>query len=62
MKPRTKTTREAELRAFEELPDSYIIRGALRTLYGRHKYGVDMSMTVVVGLLGWGLIAYRFFA
>lgn len=58
---KTQTTKDAEVLQFEKLPDMYIIRGAIRTLYKRHHEGCNMAFCGVIGLLfgivigAWGI-------
>ena len=48
---RTKTTKEAELLQFEKLPDMFIIRAAIRTLYRRHHEGFNLIFCLSLGLV-----------
>lgn len=50
---RTATTKEAEVAPFIKLPTSYIIKGAIRTIYSRHKIGLDLAFWIAVAATGW---------
>lgn len=52
---KTQTTKDAEILQFEKLPDMYIIRGAIRTLYKRHHEFFNMAFCGALGL-AFGLI------
>lgn len=50
---RTKTTKEAEIAPFIKLSNAMIIRGATRTIYSRHKVGLDLAFWIAVATIGW---------
>jgi hypothetical protein len=55
-KPRTKSTRVLEQKAFSSLSDRSIVFGGLRALYERHSVGFWESLCIVTWILLLGVI------
>lgn len=50
---RTATTKQAEVSPFIKMPTSYIIRGALRVIYSRHHEAINITVLIVLNVIGW---------